>query len=190
MMKRWQLALIPVLIVANYFFMVVRHESCHALVALLTGGHITAFHVWPPRGVNLSWITEAPRVRSVAEVQLQAMLPHVAGVAMVAASLFYLGGVRRMGFWQLNVVLTGVVFPLIDLGLSVGAYWFANNDYFFIFGPGTLPRAGDSDVLVSGADGSLRLRAVAPPRRRRRAREWRLGESPTPQQLPQFASSR
>ncbi len=137
-MKRWQLAVIPVLLVANYFVMVVRHEGCHALVVLLTGGHITAFHVWPPRGANLSWITEAPRLRSAGVVQLQAMLPHLVAVGLVLASLWYLGGARRMGFWQLNVALTGVVFPLIDLTLSVGSYWFADNDFFFVFGPGRL----------------------------------------------------
>jgi hypothetical protein len=77
-------------------------------------------------------------MRSAAAVQVQAMLPHVVAVGMVAVSLSYLSGARRMGFWQVNVVLTGVVFPLIDLGLGVGAYWFADNDYFFLFGPGTL----------------------------------------------------
>ena len=51
-------------------------------------------------------------------------------------SLWFLSKPRRIGwFWKLNLVLTGLAFPLLDLGLAVAAYWFAPNDLFFVFGP-------------------------------------------------------
>jgi len=136
-MKRPMLVL-PVLLVANYFFMVLRHEACHALVVWWTGGRLVEFHVWPPAHWSLSWIVEAPRLRSPRLVQLQAALPHLVSLGFVFGGLYYLSGITAFTSTAFNVLLTAVVFPLIDLTLSVGSYWFVDNDYAFIFGPGHL----------------------------------------------------
>jgi hypothetical protein len=122
-------------LVANYVFMVVRHEGCHALVAWASGVSILEVHVWPPANGNLSWITTGPGMRSPAVVQLQAALPHLVSLGMVFAALYYLGrsGVRG---WRRHVVVTGVLFPVLDLAIGVVGYWFFDNDYAFIFGAG------------------------------------------------------
>lgn len=135
-MKHWQVLVLPLLLVANYFFMVCRHEGCHALVVWWTGGHLVDFHVWPPAHWNLSWIVEAPRVRSPGVLQLQAALPHLVSLGFVFAGLYYLSSVTALTATAYNVLVTAVVFPLVDLTLSVGGYWFVDNDYGFIFGPG------------------------------------------------------
>lgn len=137
-MKRWHLLVLPVLLVANYFFMVSRHEGCHALVAWLTGGRIVEFHVWPPAHWNLSWIVEAPRVRSPRLVQFQAALPHLLSLGFVFAGMYHLSRITALTATACNILLTAVVFPLIDLTLSVCSYWFVDNDYSFIFGSGQL----------------------------------------------------
>lgn len=135
-MKRWHFLVLLALLVANYVFMVFRHEGCHALVAWLTGGRILEFHVWPPAHWNLGWIVEAPRVRSLRVVQFQAALPHVVSLGLVFAGMYYLSGITAPTATACNVLLTAVVFPLIDLTLSVCSYWFVDNDYSFIFGSG------------------------------------------------------
>ena len=138
-MTRSHLLLLAFVLAANYLLMVARHEGCHALVAFLSGADMIDSHLWPPQGWNLSWTTVvslSPRPPWV--IRLQATLPYLVDLAFVAASLIYLLSIRVGGFWRLNVALTGIVFPLADLSLSVGAYWFADNDYFFVFGPGRL----------------------------------------------------
>lgn len=129
--------LVLALLVPNYLFLFARHEACHALVALASGSSIVDFHIWPPRGWNLSWITEfSPVPRSALSLGIQASAPYVVDLALVLGSLWILAKPAGLGFWRLNLLLTGLLFPLLDLGLAVAAYWFAGNDLTFIFGPG------------------------------------------------------
>lgn len=137
-MRRWQLLLIPGLLVANYFFMVIRHEAAHGMVALLFGDSILDFHIWPPANGNLSWITTLSFAqRTPASMQLQASLPHLVSLVLLLSSLFWLASSRPAPFVRLNIELTGVAFPLLDLGSSVVAYWIGDNDFYFVFGRGT-----------------------------------------------------
>ena len=78
-----------------------------------------------------------PRDGSVPNV-LQAALPYLVSLAILAACLLYLGMPRERGFVWLNIVLTGVLFPLADISFGVTAYWFADNDFYYIFGSGSL----------------------------------------------------
>jgi len=132
---RW--VLVPVVLIANYFFMVVRHEGCHALVAWMSGAPILEFHIWPPDGYNLSWIVTGAAVRSAAVVGLQAALPHIVSLLMVFASLIYLARPAPWTAVDSNTALAGLCFPLLDLSLTVGGYWYGTNDLSYVFGPGS-----------------------------------------------------
>jgi hypothetical protein len=97
------------------------------------------FHIWPPRGTNLSWITQLDHpARSAASIGFQAALPYLVSIVILAACLFYLSAGRKRDFLWLNVVLTGVLFPLADISFGVAAYWFSDNDFHHIFGSGSL----------------------------------------------------
>ena len=131
--------LLPLLLIANYFFAVARHEGAHALVALSSGSVLLDVHIWPPQGWNLSWITHLdPPTRGAASVQFQAALPYLISLLFLLASLYYLSANQRRSDWLWwNVTLTGVIFPLADLAAGTTAYWFADNDFFHIFGSGS-----------------------------------------------------
>jgi len=130
---------LPFLLVANYFFAVARHEWAHALVATASGSIVVDVHIWPPDGLNLSWMTEITNPsRSLGSLRLQGAMPYLISLLLLLAGLLYLAGAPRRGFLWLNVVLTAVAFPLADLVAGVGAYWFSGNDFYYVFGPGTL----------------------------------------------------
>ncbi len=147
---------LPLLLVANYFFAVARHEWSHAWVAMASGSLVVDVHIWPPKGWNLSWMTEITNPqRSLASLRLQGALPYLISLFMLLGGLFYLSGLSgapRRSFLWLNVVLTAVIFPLADLVAGVGAYWLAENDFYYVFGPGTLLLRGVLSfwVLVLG----------------------------------------
>lgn len=129
---------IPLLLAANYLFMVARHEGAHAVVAWASGATVVDVHLWPPAGGNLSWTTVVafdPRPAGV--VMLQAALPLLLSLALLLASLWWLAGPRRHPRLALHVGLTGVAFPLLDLATSTATYWIGDNDFAYLFGPGS-----------------------------------------------------
>jgi hypothetical protein len=127
----------PLLLAANYLFMVARHEGAHALVAWASGASIVDVHLWPPVGGNLSWITTVSfEPRAGAVVKLEAALPHLISLAMLLLSLWWLTGQKRPRRLALQVELTGVAFPLLDLVTSTSTYWIGDNDFYYLFGPG------------------------------------------------------
>jgi len=159
--------LLCALLAANYFFMLVRHEGCHALVALAAGSEIVEFHVWPPRGLNLSWITAfSATPRSSASLRVEAAAPYVASLLLLCGSLWTLAGPRRAGLLRSNVVLTGVIFALADLALGVAGYWVADNDLAWVFGPGTTASRLFASFWVAALAGLSGLILFHPARRR------------------------
>jgi hypothetical protein len=164
-MRRW--AVLCLLLVANYFFMLVRHEGCHALVAVAAGSEIVDFHVWPPRGLNLSWITAfSATPRSLASLRLEAAAPYLVSLLLLCGSLWYLAEPRRPGFLKSNLVLTGVVFAVADLALGVAGYWVADNDLSFVFGSGTTASRLFASVWVVALAGISGLILFHPAKRR------------------------
>ena len=139
-MRPWHLALLPAVLVANYLVMVLRHEASHGLVALAFGAQIADFHLWPPRAGNLSWITfRLPLGVSPAAVPLQAAAPYVTALVLLFASLWAVRGRLPCGFLRANVVVTGVLFPLTEIGVNVVGYWCGGNDLYYVFGSRALP---------------------------------------------------
>ena len=169
-------AVVCALLVANYFFMILRHEGCHALVAVAAGSEIVDFHIWPPRGLNLSWITAfSATPRSLASLRLEAAAPYLVSLLLLCGSLWYLTGTRRSGFLKSNIVLTGVVFALADLALGGAGYWVADNDLAYVFGPGTTASrlfASLWVVILAGVSGLILFHPA------RRRLESRLAGSP------------
>jgi len=159
--------LLCALLVANYFFMLVRHEGCHALVAVAAGSEIVDFHVWPPRGWNLSWITAfSTAPRSPASLRVEAAAPYAVSLLLLCASLWVLAGPRLAGWRRWNVVLTGVVFALADLALGVAGYWVADNDLAYVLGPGTTASRLIASLWVALLAGLGGLVLLHPARRR------------------------
>lgn len=160
-------AALPLLLGAHWMFMLARHEGAHALVAVFTGARVVDIHLWPPAGGSLSWVTAIPlRPRSPAEVQLQALAPYAASLAMVIATLHGLS--RRPGRWgfaRVNLALGGLAFPLLDLALGVVAYWLAPSDLRLAFGSAA-PGVGIAISLWLAALGALSLALVAVQARR------------------------
>lgn len=133
-MRPWHLALLPVVLPVNYLAAVVRHEGSHALVAMAFGAVVAEFHVWPPRGVNLSWITIGfPARPSTWAVPAQAFAPYAVVVALLATAVWCVGRLPP-GLGRANVVVAGVVFPCAELATNVLAYWFGPNDFFYALG--------------------------------------------------------
>jgi hypothetical protein len=148
--RPWHLALLPLVLPANYLLAVLRHEGSHSLVALAFGAVVAEFHVWPPRGVNLSWITIGFPVRpSPWAVPLQAGAPYAVAVALLAGSVWMIGRLPS-GLLRANVVVGGVVFPCAELVTNVLAYWFGPNDFFWALGT-QAPAARVGVTLVAGA---------------------------------------
>jgi len=54
---------------------------------------------------------------------------------LILGVLAYLAAPKALPrFVRVNLVVGGVVFPLCDLALAVGAYWFGANDLAYVFG--------------------------------------------------------
>jgi hypothetical protein len=155
-MRLWHLALLPLVLPADYLLAVVRHEGSHALVAMAFGAEVAEFHLWPPRGVNLSWITIGfRRVPHPAAVPLQAAAPYGVAVALIAASLWVAGRLPS-GFVRANVLVAGVVFPCAELATNVLAFWLGPNDFYYALGTqGLVAR-----VLVTAAAAVVGLAAA------------------------------
>src|SRR5262247_2022872 len=118
--RPWHLALLPAVLVANYLLMVLRHEASHGLVALAFGAQIADFHLWPPRAGNLSWITfRFPLGVSPAAVPLQAAAPYVTALLLLFASLWAVSRRLPSGWLRANLVVTGILFPLTEVGVNV-----------------------------------------------------------------------
>lgn len=155
-LRLWHLTLLPLVLPADYLFAVARHEGSHALVALAFGADIAEFHLWPPRGVNLSWITIGfRRVPASAAVPLQAAAPYVVAVALIAGSL-RLAGRLPSGFWRANLLLAGVVFPCAEIATNVLAFWMGPNDFFYALGTQALV----ARLLVTAAAAAVGLAAL------------------------------
>lgn len=165
--RPWHLALLPAVVAANYLLMAVRHEAAHGAVVLAFGGEVAEFHVWPPRGANLSWITfrlplEAPPVA----VPLQAMAPF-----LVALALLLLGvrAARRLpaGILRANVIVSLVVFPCCEIAANVVGYWYAPNDLYWALGGRTAAlrsaAAATGAVVVAAALGAVAHTLAARP---------------------------
>lgn len=154
--------------VANYFFMVGRHEGAHSLAAMLTGARVVDVHLWPPEHGNLAWTTVvATRIRQPWEIAVQAALPHLLSIATIITALALLSRVRAS--FQRYLLLACVWFPLADLTLHVVTYREARNDLFFVFGPsstGTL-------VVLGGWIAGLAVLSVARVRDAGRKRDAR-----------------
>src|SRR5262249_36635823 len=83
----WHLALLPLVLAANYLFFVARHEGRHAVVAWAFGAEIVEVHWWPPRGADLSWVTFGfPVTPSPLAVPLQAVAPYAVAVGLLVFS--------------------------------------------------------------------------------------------------------
>lgn len=118
----------------NYAFLVTRHEFAHAAVVWSSGGQVVDWHLFPPQAGNLSWITEISPPRPPWVLRLQAAMPYLVSLALYAAALWALTGGRLPEWAVLHVGLTGLLFPILDLGTGVGGYWVGDNDLFWIFG--------------------------------------------------------
>ena len=156
MMRRWHLALLPLVLPANYLFAVARHEGTHALVARAFGAEIAEVHLWPPRGVNLSWLTIGFRhPPHAAAVPAEAAAPYVVAVALIALGLWWAGRLPS-GFLRANVLLTAVVFPAAEIATNVLAFWKGPNDFYFVLGTQALV----ARVLVTATAAVVGIAAV------------------------------
>ena len=134
-MRRLAVAL-PLLLAANYAFLVTRHEAAHAAVAIAAGARVEQLHLWPPRGWSLSWIVvSSPPGRSAGSIALQAGMPYLISLALLLGSLYWLASAPREGIARLLVSLAGIWFPLLDLALGVAPYWWSRGDLVWILGP-------------------------------------------------------
>ncbi len=146
--RPWHLMVLPLVLAANYLFAVARHEWSHTLVARAFGADVPEIHLWPPRGVNLSWITLGfRRPPHPLVVPLQAAAPYVVALVLIAASLW---GASRLpaGIVRANVIVTGVIFPCAEILTNVLAYWLAPNDLFWMLGTRALAARIAATVLA------------------------------------------
>lgn len=149
--RTWHLLLLPAILVANHLFMVTRHEACHGAVARAFGAEIAEFHVWPPRAGNLSWITFGFRaIPWRGAIPAQAAAPYVVAVAIVLGSLAWLRRGLGPGLLRANVILTGVVFPLAEIGVNVAGYWYGANDLYYVFGSLDWSYRAGSTAAIAG----------------------------------------
>jgi len=161
--RPWHLLLLPLVLAANYAVAVARHEWSHTLVARAFGADVPEIHLWPPRGVNLSWITLGfRRPPHPWAVPAQAAAPYVVALALITASLWGLGRLPA-GIVRANLVVTGVIFPGAELVTNVLAYWRAPNDLYWMLGTHAVAaRVGVTlaVVLVLAAAGRRTARAL------------------------------
>jgi hypothetical protein len=136
--RRWHLALLPVVVGANWLFMTTRHEAAHGAVVLAFGGEIAAIHVWPPRAGSLSWITfRLPLGAPRAAVALQAAAPYVVALGILAAGVHLVCRRLPRGLLRANVALTAVLFPCCEIATTAVGYLWGGGDLAYVLGTPT-----------------------------------------------------